>query len=365
MNDNSKQIDAIQELAQTVIDVAQVDVPELEVTDEMIVEEEEPNRPWIETEQDEEWWDAWCEIHDIVVAEHGAPDIPDNRIRPDVEPHRRYDSIKVSTEWTSLVVKVYASGRVNILAEYDNGSDGSWAVLVDEDAETIDPLEVGRDVASAELTILTHQTQSAVETLDYWQTELSPRQWRQRKWADVRGVGNQAVSNAKTSAEAALTPNTIDAIETVVVDPDDVVEAIEYNRDEADHGRKSAVLRISPPFNTTVTASVEYVQEGHYYPPDMSPKPIHVVPAKFAEKRNDVLSGPDNPGVVRDRCEEEMDDPTEADKHEWVENHKEIWRETIVKKAVLEEVDILGDLYNEQSDETHVVEVEYDPEVSS
>ena len=81
MSDFDSHIDAIQNLARAVIEISQVDVPELEVTDEMIIEEEDSS--WYELEQDEAWWNAWCEIYDIVVEKFGSPDIPDNQIRPE------------------------------------------------------------------------------------------------------------------------------------------------------------------------------------------------------------------------------------------------------------------------------------------
>jgi len=202
MSDFDSHIDAIQNLARAVIEISQVDVPELEVTDEMIIEEEDSS--WYELEQDEAWWNAWCEIYDIVVEKFGSPDIPDNQIRPEVEPHRQYDSVRVKNQWISLRVSVYADGHVRVLAEYNNGDDKSWAILFDSDASEADAIDIGREVASAEQTIIALNTGSCAETLDYWQTQLSPAKWTQRRWSDVRGVGRQTVSDRKNAAEETL-----------------------------------------------------------------------------------------------------------------------------------------------------------------
>jgi hypothetical protein len=74
--------------------------------------------------------------------------------------------------------------------------------------------------------------------------------------------------------------NPADGLDTLVVDPDDVVGAFRRNKRDEDEQR-THVLRVSPPFKGEQTASL-HVSEGHaHYPPEMEPKPIHVGPAAF------------------------------------------------------------------------------------
>jgi hypothetical protein len=69
-----------------------------------------------------------------------------------------------------------------------------------------------------------------------------------------------------------------DGIETILVDPNDVIEAMQRNnRDENE--QQSHNLRVSPPFEGEKTAILHVSQEGNYYPPEMSYKPIHLPPA--------------------------------------------------------------------------------------
>jgi len=64
-------------------------------------------------------------------------------------------------------------------------------------------------------------------------------------------------------------------LETIVVDPDDVVAAMRRNRRD-DAEQRSHHLRVSPPFEGAKKAT-PHVSEAHtYYPPEMDPKPLHI-----------------------------------------------------------------------------------------
>jgi len=183
----------VRDLARAVVEIAEVDVPAAGLTDDMIVEEP-TGRDWYEVEQDGEWWDAWCEIHAIVRDRVADPDISANEMRPDIEPHRRHDGLRATTDHVSLSVKVYADGHVRILAEYDDGRP-AWSVLHEDHAEAVDAIDIGREVAAAELTLLASATGSCAAALDYWQTQERPRPPQQRVWAEMRGVNRQTVSD--------------------------------------------------------------------------------------------------------------------------------------------------------------------------
>jgi hypothetical protein len=67
-------------------------------------------------------------------------------------------------------------------------------------------------------------------------------------------------------------------IETIVVNPNDVIKAMRRNNRDKDEQR-SHNLRVSPPFEGEKTAILHVSQEGNYYPAEMSYKPIHLPPA--------------------------------------------------------------------------------------
>jgi signal recognition particle subunit SEC65 len=58
-----------------------------------------------------------------------------------------------------------------------------------------DPIALGREVARAELAILTHELESAAKTLDYWQSHRQDGWYQQRAWAEVRRKSKQAVGD--------------------------------------------------------------------------------------------------------------------------------------------------------------------------
>lgn len=69
-------------------------------------------------------------------------------------------------------------------------------------------------------------------------------------------------------------------VDTIVVDPDDVIEAMRRNNRDRDQQRDH-VLRISPPFDGQKEATPHISQAHAYYPPELSQKPIHISPSAF------------------------------------------------------------------------------------
>lgn len=143
-------------------------------------------------------------------------------------------------------------------------------------------------------------------------------------------------------------------IKTIVVDPDDIVEALRFNAQPPEYtNRRRAVIRVSPPFGETVNASVHYSEEGTYYPPGMSPKPLHINPGVFVEDRDDTRVPFRND--ARARAREMLDDPAEEEVDEWVATEFEHWEEA-VRMFPTDEADISGPEFGEE----HSVTVEYE-----
>jgi hypothetical protein len=69
-------------------------------------------------------------------------------------------------------------------------------------------------------------------------------------------------------------------VETIVVDLDDVVEAMRRNkRDEGE--QRSHDFRVSPPFEGEKKAKPNVSEAHTYYPPELSQKPLHIGPEAF------------------------------------------------------------------------------------
>jgi hypothetical protein len=138
------------------------------------------------------------------------------------------------------------------------------------------------------------------------------------------------------------------ALDTIVVDPDDVVEAMRRNHRDQDE-QHSHVLRVTPPFDGDRRGK-PHVSEAHaYYPPELSQKPIHIGPEGFIigddagsrhpDWRNE-FSHPDY-GTEKARFRDEigarddngdyrqLTDDEEAEWDEWWETVVEMWEDRV------------------------------------
>ena len=137
-------------------------------------------------------------------------------------------------------------------------------------------------------------------------------------------------------------------LDTIVVDPDNVIEAMRRNDRDSDEQR-SHVLRVTPPLEGEQTAT-PYVSEAHaHYPPELSQKPLHLIPEAFVvgdgagsrhpDWRNE-WSYPDY-GTEKHRFRDEIDaweddggtrpltDDEEDEWEEWWETVVEMWEDRV------------------------------------
>lgn len=96
----------------------------------------------------------------------------------------------------------------------------------------------------------------------------------------------------------------------ITVNKDDIVEAYEFNMQPPEYkNRRTAVLRFSP---NKDTASVHYAEEGHFYPPELDPKPVHI-------RADDLIADRDTPypllSETRVLVADEMGLDREQDEH--------------------------------------------------
>lgn len=190
------------------------------------------------------------------------------------------------------------------------------------------------------------------EAVDYHAIETDG--YSQKEWATKRGLeGHQSVGrNVREARKKLKDPRNI--IDTVMVDPDDVIEAIRFNNQPPEYkNQRSAVLRITPPFDSESTASIHYSQQGNHYPPE-STHPIHINPGVFV---GEVAVDLPIRGDERARAHEMLDDPTDEEIDEFVQQAFDVWEEH-ARKALVDETDI-NDTERSHGDE-HVVSVRYE-----
>lgn len=161
---------------------------------------------------------------------------------------------------------------------------------------------------------------SAAEAVDYYAVEECG--YSQLEWAETRGTSQQAVSKNIRQAKEKL--HDAHALETIVVDPEDVLEMMRRNhRDETE--QRSHGLRVTPPLVGERKAELHVSEDHSYYPPDVKPKPIHLRENHIFEGRAEsqldpALAYPDL-SVERSIFREEygLESDEEVDEEEWDE----------------------------------------------
>lgn len=127
-------------------------------------------------------------------------------------------------------------------------------------------------------------------------------------------------------------------LEHIRVSKDDVIEILRrshrYRNDTIRHS-----LRINPPLDREGTAKPHNYQRGNYYPPEMTPKPIHISASKFVPDGTPLR--PPLESVDQDLFEDEWQnidkDNKKAAWDEWRETTVETWKNTL--KRAMDEVE--------------------------
>ena len=198
------------------------------------------------------------------------------------------------------------------------------------------------------------------------QIEVSASDIKSEKKADDRGrvtLGSELADRTVTVAvlevkdvdtdgdHAPIADQPRNIIDTVLVDPDDLIAALRWNGRPPEYKNQvSAVIRITPPFETESGTSIFYTEEGNY-PSEMNPKPIHISPRVFVDEN--VVDQPIR-SDERTRAKDELDEPTEEEIEEFVDMSFEVW-ESEVRNKLKTETDINDS--DRQHGGPHMVEV--------
>ena len=184
------------------------------------------------------------------------------------------------------------------------------------------------------LTMVAERGLSAAEAVDYLAVDVEGR--TQKAWSSERGLeGHQSVGrNVREARRKLKEPR--GTVATVVVDPDDVSEALRFNgRPDSYKNQRSAVIRITPPFENESGTSIFYTEEGNY-PSETNPKPVDINPRVFVAENT--MNQPIR-SDERARAKDELDEPTEEEIEECVDMAFEVW-ESEVRNRIKTEADI-------------------------
>ena len=146
-------------------------------------------------------------------------------------------------------------------------------------------------------------------------------------------------------------PESTSAIDRIVLDPEELVQAVAYNGQE-DIGQKSkAVYSLRPPFAPTVRPSMKHLEEHSVE--GKADDEIHLRPFRFVVEGRAVIEQ----RPTRQLAVEEMDadEPTDAAIEAWIDEAMETWKDH-VRGNLAESVDIFS------PHGMAIVDVEYEPE---
>lgn len=162
--------------------------------------------------------------------------------------------------------------------------------------------------------------------------------------------------------EVQVEVESLEDIERLVVDPDDIVESMRFNGNEDDISKGKAVLRLTPPFGETVEPEVHHLESEELAAEDMDEEALvydyesatfNLRPLRFVEDGRAVLDQRPTPVLA----EEELDveEPTDEEVAAWVDAALETW-ESHIRDNLKSYVDLT------HSHGIVFVDVEYDPE---
>lgn len=124
--------------------------------------------------------------------------------------------------------------------------------------------------------------------------------------------------------------HTLEHLDRIVVDPDDIIETMQRNRRDADENR-THVLRITPPLKDERRAKLHCSENGSYYPDEMDPKPVHFMPSDFLTGHTeDPLPSSFNPPdrrIVRSQFRQAAHIDVPEDITEWTNEDEQRFKE--------------------------------------
>ena len=129
--------------------------------------------------------------------------------------------------------------------------------------------------------------------------------------------------NAEKDEDTTEREHSAEEIETIVVDGEDVIEAMNRNHRDA-HESRDHVLRVTPPLEGEKRATPHVSEHGTHYPLEMDEKPLHLGPQVF-------LAGEEHPADLPDDLhhpDREVEKQIFND-HDDADDFEEWWNEAV------------------------------------
>lgn len=169
--------------------------------------------------------------------------------------------------------------------------------------------------------------------------------------ADTDASDGEADEGDESDEDEDIDPESISAIDRIVLDPEKLVEMLAYNGQE-DIGQKSkAVYSLQPPFAPAVEPTLKHLEEKSTE--GKADDEIHLRPFRFVVDGRAVIEQRPTRQVATEEIDAE--DPTDAAIEAWIDEAMETWKGH-VRENLAESVDIFS------PHGMAIVDVEYEPE---
>ena len=235
------------------------------------------------------------------------------------------------------------------------GEDDDEAESTDEDGdasegtdtEAVDAGDVGA-VADAETD--THESGEPDGAADA-PSEHEPGDDDANDTPDADTDASDGEADEGDESDEDIDPESISAIDRIVLDPEKLVEMLAYNGQE-DIGQKSkAVYSLQPPFAPAVEPALKHLEEKSTE--GKADDEIHLRPFRFVVDGRAVIEQRPTRQVATEEIDAE--DPTDAAIEAWIDEAMETWKGR-VRENLAESVDIFS------PHGMAIVDVEYEPE---
>ena len=200
--------EAIRTAGRVIIRISQINTPKLTISGDGLGEEATVSE-WVNLAQGTDYWEAWTSIQETVRNYTTHHEVSYDLYS---EPYSGlYSSMTVELfsrdkKIGVLSIEYAGNGDVVVMGEYIHPGTEAWNVLYEGifPIDDIDPITIGRKIASVELSYLAAEIGSCAAALDYWQTHPEIGWYSQSEWANLRGVNRQTINDRLRDAKEQL-----------------------------------------------------------------------------------------------------------------------------------------------------------------
>ncbi|WP_299235300.1 hypothetical protein [Natronomonas sp.] len=143
---------------------------------------------------------------------------------------------------------------------------------------------------------------------------------------------SESEPTSEPESEAEPASDSVTDVDTIVVDPEDVLQAVAYNGQEDIGLKAKTVFSLTPPFGDTVEPSLKHLEDD-----GGDDEEIHIRPFRFVAEGRQVIDQRPTSSLANE--EMDADDPEDAAIEAWIDEALAEWK-AHVRENLVDSVDI-------------------------